>query len=164
MHYATMDLAQPMPVTNYHNPAYIEPKPLIDILLVEDNTSDAMLAEISLDETDINYKLHTLKNGAQVVPYLLNQLKARDGHIPDALILDLSLPAVDGFEILSTLTEIALISESISKLPIIILTGDTHCVFLKRCYGLNIVEYIIKPCSTQKIKAAMKAIYNIKNK
>ena len=136
----------------------------IRILLVEDDASDIMLTKIALDAAGMDYNLCTLKNGEEVVPYLRRQLKNRDGHIPDVLLLDLSLPEVDGFEILSTLAEMSVISERISTLPIVILTGDTHCAFLKRCYGLNIMEYLTKPCSAEKIHNLMNALRRNKNR
>jgi len=123
----------------------------LNILLVEDDASDVMLAEISLDAAKLNFNLFTLNNGAGVLPYL--QQKGHYSYMPrpDVLMLDLSLPNKDGFEILAELAE----TKCYSQLPIVILTGDKHCSFLKDSYDLNIVAYLTKPCSADKIRGAM---------
>lgn len=130
-------------------PATINP---FNILLVEDDASDVMLAEIALDATQLDYELHTLPNGSEVLSYLCGRGKYGDKPRPDVMMLDLSLPTKDGFEVLAELSENP---QRHGNLPIVILTGDTHSAFLRASYGLNIAAYVIKPCSASKIRDAM---------
>ncbi len=76
------------------------------ILLVEDDASDALLTAVALDETHIHYDMQALTSGMEVVPYL-RRLGAQGEPMPDLLMLDLSLPVMDGFEVLSQLAELA---------------------------------------------------------
>lgn len=119
------------------------PSAAIRILLVEDDASDALLTEVALDGVELEYDLCTLQDGAEVVPYL------QGGPLPDMLLLDLSLPGMDGFGILSQLADWATGSERFRELPIVILTGDAHCAFLKHCHGLNIIAYLTKTLPAQ---------------
>ncbi len=127
----------------------------INVLLVEDDDSDVMLAEVALENTDIDYSLRTLNSGVEVLPYLQHEQKYYEGRKPDVMLLDLSLPTMDGFEVLAKLAEQ---SDSFGDMPIVILTGDTRCAFLKYSYGLNIAAYITKPCSSDKITRALRGI------
>ena len=136
--------------THPHSQQYTMDEPL-RILLVEDNASDAMLTEMALDSTFADYELYTMDNGKDVMPYLHRQGKFKDEHKPDMLLLDLSLPTKDGFEVLS---EMAMQSERFGDIPVVIQTGDRHSEFLKHTYGLNIVAYITKPCTATKLRRA----------
>jgi len=127
----------------------------LDILLVEDEASDARLTEAALCEADIEYEMHRLRDGCEVLPFLSRLGKYQGERTPDIMFLDLSLPAKDGFEVLS---DLAGQPGRFSDLPIIILTGDEHCAFLKRSYGLYIAEYMTKPCTAKKLRAAIAAI------
>ncbi len=127
----------------------------LDILLVEDDASDRMLIEMSLDDAHVKYAMHALKDGQAVLPYLHRKGKYCDEGIPDIMFLDLSLPTKDGFEVLADLAEH---SAYFSDLPIVILTGDTRCAFLTHSYGLKVAAYITKPCTPEKISAALAAI------
>jgi CheY-like chemotaxis protein len=128
----------------------------LGILLVEDEASDALLAEAALDDADLDYEMRTLQDGQEVLPYLYRQGKYRDERRPDIMFLDLSLPTKDGFEVLADLAEQP---GRFGDLPIVILTGDTHCAFLKQSYGLKIAAFLAKPCTAEKINAAMAAIW-----
>jgi len=136
-------------------PAKLEGAVPLDILLVEDEASDALLTEHALMDARVECTLHVLEDGQWVLPYLRRQGQYRRERTPDLLLLDLSLPGKDGFELLADLAEQ---SATFRDLPIVILTGDTHCAFLRRSYGLNIAAYLIKPCTPAKINAALGAI------
>lgn len=129
----------------------------LDILLIEDNDSDILLTEIVLDATKIDYALHIVKSGADVLPYLRRRGRFGKAQHPDIMLLDLSLPEKDGFEVLA---ELASHAQKFAGIPIVILTGDSHCAFLKRSYDLNIAAYVTKPCSTEKIRAALEQAAN----
>ena len=158
MPYAAVKLAETPATSEFRlrdSLRHILPDSPLRILLVEDDFSDIMLTEIALDATHVDYELHTLGNGADVIPYLRGQRKYQGEPNPDILMLDLSLPSKDGFEILA---ELSINAERYRNLPIIILTGDTHCAFLKTSYDLNIAEYLTKPCTSEKIERAIIAI------
>jgi len=75
---------------------------------------------------------------------------ARTG--PDALVLDLGLPVVDGFEI------VRLLRREGRDLPILVLTARTDEI--DRVVGLEIGadDYILKPFSPREIVARIKAV------
>jgi two-component system, OmpR family, alkaline phosphatase synthesis response regulator PhoP len=75
---------------------------------------------------------------------------ARTG--PDALILDLGLPVIDGFEIVRTLRREG------RELPILVLTARS--AEIDRVVGLEVGadDYVVKPFSPREIVARIKAV------
>jgi CheY-like chemotaxis protein len=142
--------------TPYAAQALAEDTPLpLRILLVEDNTSDAALTSIALDETNIPYTLHRLNKGTDVLPYLMQQGMLSADISPDLILLDLGLPCQDGFEILA---EIATLRGAIRGIPIVILTGYEHFAYLKHNSQLCITDYLTKPCDTGILRRILKQL------
>lgn len=151
MPYTTLNTAKEMPFpksSSMSSRAGNKNTSPLNILLVEDDDSDVTLTETALDAMNMDYNLYILRNGTEVLPYLYRQGKYYNKLKPDVLLLDLSLPTKDGFEVLA---ELASHDDSFHDIPIIILTGDTHSAFLKHSYELNVVGYFTKPCSAEKI-------------
>lgn len=156
MPYAALATTEPTPYSDEQkmrppalHPANAAP---MHILLAEDDASDIMLTECALDAANIDYALYTLTSGTEVMPYLRRQGRYHGEPQPQLLMLDLSMPGKDGFEVLA---ELSTKPERFGHLPIVILTGDTQCAFLKESYGLNIAAYITKPCTAEKIQNAL---------
>jgi len=80
------------------------------ILLVED--SDAAVIQLTDILTEEGYKIKVARNGKDALEIIAKEL-------PDAMILDLMMPEVDGFTVLKNTRE----HEESKKLPVIILTA-----------------------------------------
>ena len=103
----------------------------IQILLAEDAESDIMLTECALDETYIPHQLHTVGSGTDVLRYLRHDGEFADKPAPDLILLDLTMPQKDGFEVLAELTQEA----AFARIPIIILTGAFMVGITSLFYG-----------------------------
>lgn len=130
----------------------------IDILLAEDNASDVALAEYALDETYIPHRLRVVKSGAEVLACLRGEPPFDHEPKPDLVLLDLSLPEKDGFEVLAELTEEA----AFAQIPIIILTGAQHYQHILNSYSLWLSDYVNKPCSPDKLIEAFGKLHSPK--
>jgi CheY-like chemotaxis protein len=62
-------------------------------------------------------------------------------HAPDALVLDLMLPHVDGFEVLRTLRT----DPRTIELPVLVLTANARTDDRRRCLELGADDVITKP-------------------
>ncbi len=80
------------------------------ILLVED--SDAIIIQLKEILSREGYHILVAHNGQEAMQVIGNQ-------VPDAMILDLMMPEIDGFEVLRRIRE----QERTDKLPVIILTA-----------------------------------------
>ncbi len=117
----------------------------VNVLLVEDVLSEKMLTRIALDASGVPYQLKTLQKGTEVVPYL-------QANAAEILLLDIGLPDIDGFAVLSELMEQPY---ELRTIPIVILTGYKNFADIKKKYPLNIIAYINKPCNPQEMHDAL---------
>ena len=74
----------------------------VEILLVEDNANDEMLALHAFKRQKIANKVHVVRDGAEALEYIFCTGAYADRRIenPKLILLDLKLPLVDGIEVL----------------------------------------------------------------
>ena len=102
------------------------------VILVEDELAVAKLIEFKLKRENI--RVSHFDNG-------LEGFEAIKAIEPDAVILDVMLPGMNGFEILRNIRE----NEKLSDLKVMLLTSKTRVEDLKLGFGLKADEYIDKP-------------------
>lgn len=114
----------------------------LEVLLVEDNAGDALLASQILAEGPIPVKLHIARDGAQALQMLTGE-RLR----PDMVILDLSLPEMDGLRVMETYHPI--------DIPIVIFTASRRESDKLLSKALGAVEYVVKPTDLEAFREAM---------
>jgi CheY-like chemotaxis protein len=77
---------------------------------------------------------------------------------PDLILLDLGLPAGDGFLVLERLRKI----ESLAATPVIIVTGHTDAETRKRAAALDVAPVLSKPVDTQVLLDAIRSALDAK--
>jgi len=115
-----------------------------EILLVEDNPTDAELAMLALKERNLANKLVWVKDGAEALDFLFAtgayaSRKIENG--PKVVMLDLRLPKIDGLEVLRRLKD----DERTKKIPVVVLTSSNEDPDVKASYDLGVNSYISKP-------------------
>ncbi len=113
----------------------------IEILIVEDNASDARLAEETLKDSKINNCLYHVRDGVEAMQFLHRQGEYNDAPYPDLILLDLNLPRKDGREVLAEIKE----DPELRLVPVVVLTTSEAERDLVRTYDLHANAYIIKP-------------------
>lgn len=113
-----------------------------EILIIEDDPEIIKLLEIHL--TDLIYKTSKAMDGAEGLLMALN-------HDYDLILLDLTLPSMDGVEICKKL-------RAEKNTPVIMLTAKSEEI--DRVLGLEIGadDYITKPFSIRELLARIKAV------
>lgn len=131
----------------------------VNILLVEDIYHDALLTTIAIEATNIPFSLCKIKRGDEVLSKLRLSKRICPSETPDVIILDLGLPGMDGFEVLS---EMAHMSSSIRSIPIVLLTAHQNFEYIQKTYPLYIMAYLNKPCKTESINKILLEILALK--
>jgi chemotaxis family two-component system response regulator Rcp1 len=120
-----------------------------EILLVEDNRGDIILAKENLKKLDnIKFNLTIITDGVEAISYL-NHFPGYEIHSdPDLVLLDLNLPKKDGWEVLRVMKD----SSSLNKIPVCILTGlEQDFEVMGSCTVLT-RNFMCKPLDADKIK------------
>src|SRR5205807_5216605 len=70
---------------------------------------------------------------------------------PDLILLDLGLPAGDGFLVLERLRKI----ESLAAIPVLVITGRSDPETRKRVEAMGVAPVLVKPVQTEALLAAI---------
>jgi CheY-like chemotaxis protein len=118
-----------------------------NILVVDDDQTIISMFEFIL--TQANYKPITVNSGV----ICLEKLKA--GLSVDLIFLDLKMPVLSG---LDTFREILKIN---SKIPVIMMTGDSIDSLLKEAFELGAYGIIYKPFDVEEVLMIIEKIFNV---
>jgi len=116
----------------------------LDILLVEDNPTDAELTMRALKRKNLANKLVWVKNGEEALNFIhaQGQYQDRDPEdLPHLILLDLRMPKVDGLEVLKELKA----SEHTKRIPVVVLTSSQQDRDVVESYKLGVNSYVSKP-------------------
>jgi len=115
----------------------------VEILLVEDNSSDEELAIIALKNNNIINKIQVARDGAEALEYLFGSVDSETLKCFDLLVvlLDLKLPRIDGLEVLRRIKS----HPEAKKIPVVVLTSSSEEKDLAESYRLGVNSYICKP-------------------
>lgn len=114
------------------------------ILLVEDSADDAELTIRAFRNGNARQEFDVARDGHEAVERLLGSTQAPPPrHLPALVLLDLKLPGLDGFDVLSRIR-----SDARTRfLPVVILTSSVEESDLRRGYQLGANSYVRKPVS-----------------
>jgi len=116
----------------------------VEILLVEDNPTDAELAIRALKKSNLANNLVWVKDGAEALDFIFatGTYSARDvTNGPKVILLDLRLPKVDGMEVLRRVKG----DERTRTIPVVVLTSSKEDRDVAESYHLGVNSYISKP-------------------
>ena len=116
----------------------------IQILLVEDNKSDAMLTIRALKKHNLSNNLIHLIDGAQALDFIFarGEFLGRDiGNKPKVIFLDIKMPKLSGLEVLKAIKA----DERTKTIPIVMMTSSKEEVDIIASYELGANSYVVKP-------------------
>lgn len=106
-------------------------------------------------EKTMNNEFNILRatNGSDTITHLANN----DIY---ALLLDLNMPGINGFEVLNYLKE----HDLMDKIPVVIITGDDTEETIKKAFTYPILDVLNKPFNEKSITSILSAIKNFHEK
>jgi len=115
----------------------------IEILLVEDNQADEMLALHAFKKHNFANKVHVVRDGAEALEYVFCTGVYADRHFenPRVILLDKKLPLVDGMEVLRQIRA----DPRTRLIPVVMLTSSAEDRDIIESYQLGVNSYIVKP-------------------
>src|SRR5512140_200503 len=116
----------------------------INILHVEDDPNDALLFQHACRKAGVSFDLRAVNDGDEAIAYLRGNADFCDRNkhpMPQLVLLDLKMPRLSGFDVLSWLRS----ETGFSKLPVIVLTSSNHEMDIQRAYDLGANSYLVKP-------------------
>jgi len=126
----------------------------IEILLVEDNVSDAEMTIHALKRNNLANKLLHLKDGAAALDFIFAEGAYADMQMENTLkviLLDLKMPKVNGLEVLQRIRT----DERTKRIPVVVLTSSKEDPDIRKCYDLGVNSYVVKPVEFDEFQKAI---------
>jgi chemotaxis family two-component system response regulator Rcp1 len=124
-----------------------------DVLLVEDSPGDVQLTQEVFRAANPSVNLHVANDGVEAMTFL----RRRDGHSnsprPDAILLDLNMPRMDGRQVLAEIQK----DDKLRTIPTVILTTSEADVDVAKSYQLQANRYLTKPAQLDAFEDVVKS-------
>jgi CheY-like chemotaxis protein len=118
------------------------------LLIVEDNDADVFLIRKALRDYAIQAEVIVCSDGESAIQHIDSHQAHR---LPDAIILDLSIPRIDGLDILRNI----LSRPALVGMPVMIFSSSPSLVDRHRTQLLGSLRYIQKPSDADKFLRAV---------
>jgi len=111
------------------------------ILLVEDNPADVRLACEVLEEAGLADCVLIARDGDQALRMARREGEYQHQPQPDLILLDLNLPRISGYEVLTQLKS----TPVLCRIPVLILTTSRAEADVTACYEAHANAFLTKP-------------------
>jgi len=118
----------------------------IEVLLVEDNASDAELTLRALQKRNLANRVVVARDGVEALEVL-----QRAEPPPKVVLLDLKLPKLNGLEVLRRLKS----DDRTKRIPVVVLTSSHEEPDVEESYRLGVNSYIVKPVDFESFASAV---------
>jgi CheY-like chemotaxis protein len=125
-----------------------------EILLIEDNPTDARLTGKAFEEARVRNHLNVAKNGPEAMSYLRREGPHSQAPRPDLILFDLSLPRKDGFGALEEIRE----DHRLNDIPVVILTTSDAVKDVLGNYRLDPDGYFHMPMNINQFISMARSI------
>ena len=128
----------------------------VEVLLVEDNITDAELTIRELKKHNMANNLVHVRNGEEALEFIFATGKYKATreilHGPKMILLDIQMPKISGIEVLQKIKS----DPRTRSLPVVILTSSKENPDIQKCYDLGANSYIVKPVNFEGFAEAIR--------
>lgn len=120
-----------------------------EILLIEDNPTDAELIVRAMKKNDVHQNYLHIRDGEEALDFIYCKgvfSDRRPQNLPKVVFLDLKLPKVDGHEVLRTMKNEALIMD----VPVVVFSSSGEETDIVKSYEAGANSYVVKPVDIDK--------------
>jgi CheY-like chemotaxis protein len=114
------------------------------VLIVEDEPDMRFLLRLTLERGDVT--VIDADTGELALELMTDSR-------PDVVLLDLNLPGIDGFEVVSKMSE----DDGLAEVPIVLLTADARPHVMERAQELGCFAFLSKPIPPDVLMAKVTA-------
>ena len=128
-----------------------------DILLVEDNPDEAILALRQLRKDNTGKDILHVKDGVEALDFIFGTGKFMGRDItkpPQLVLLDINMPRVNGLEVLEKVRA----DERTSNIPIVMLVATASVPDVEKCHALGASGFIVKPVTLENYNSMLQEL------
>ena len=116
------------------------------IVAVDDSAVVLKMLQKVLDKM---YDLHLFTTGQEALQYLSDKKRT-----PDLIILDIEMPKMDGYEVLSMIRQL----DHLADVPVIFLTSNSDKYHVVRAVADGAQDYVVKPVDQEVLLKKISAV------
>jgi two-component system, response regulator len=124
-------------------------EPQSTILVVDDSPNDVALLQRAFDRVGVQNPLAVCKGGDEAIQYLLSH------ELPCVMLLDLRMPATNGFDVLKRVKA----DPKLKELIVIVLTTSGEVSDIRRAYELGANSFLTKPVNLDEFQDMVSAFH-----
>jgi CheY-like chemotaxis protein len=128
----------------------------VDILLVEDSPTDALITREALTQARVLNRLHHVEDGYEALDFLRRQGAYPDAPRPGLILLDLNLPKKSGLDVLTEIKS----DPQLQTIPVVVLTTSRALVEVEAAYRQHANCFITKPVEFEDMARCICALEN----
>jgi CheY-like chemotaxis protein len=113
---------------------------LSTVLSVDDSEPDFRLIELALKDSGISVSLYRVEDGEQAIAFLGRLGEFANAPRPDLILLDISMPKRNGFEVLQYVKS----KESLRSIPVVIFTSSSNVVERQKAMAMGADQFVSK--------------------
>lgn len=126
-------------------------------LLVEDNANDIFMIREVLKHSKYAIHLGVVNNGSEALSYLHHEGEYVDTAEPDLLLLDLNLPKIDGWKVLTEIKQ----DPHLNCLPVLLVSSTWRKEDEERAHELKADNYLVKPLDMAHFPMLIQAVEKV---
>jgi CheY-like chemotaxis protein len=122
-----------------------------NVLLIEDNPDDVFLMRRAMKKASVAWNLQVVMDGQEALNYFMGHEKFADREqfpLPDLVFVDLKLPYVSGFEVLTSIQS----QQQLKEMIVLVLTSSPEERDRQKAMELGAVAYLLKPPTEEVIR------------
>lgn len=124
--------------------------------MADDDDDDFLLTQKALKQSKLLNMLIRVKDGEELIDYLLQQgeYEGKDIERPGVILLDLNMPRKDGREALKEIKS----NPRLSEIPVVVFTTSKAEEDVYRSYQLGVNSFITKPVTFESLINVMQTL------
>ena len=134
-----------------HPPILLASETALEVLVVDDNAMNLMVAQLQLRKAWPKIRVTTASSGAQALALIQSR------HF-DVALIDMVMPDMDGLEVTRCLRQLPL---PLRNLPVVALTANTNPVDRQRCLDVGMNGVLYKPMDPALMVSVMSEVVSL---
>jgi CheY-like chemotaxis protein len=126
----------------------------LNVLLVEDDPGDVLIAREAMAAGQLSTKIDVVTDGVEAMSFLRRGDGFDDAQRPDLILLDLNLPRMSGHEVLAEVKQ----DPELRRIPVVVLTTSQAHEDIAKSYDLHASVHVSKPVDFDDFAGVVKQI------
>ena len=128
----------------------------MDILIVDDNPADRRLLTMMFQKVGEDLTIHTCSGGNQAMDFLLQEGNFVDAPRPQACLLDINMPGMNGFDVLIAMKG----NRLLKTIPVFMFSSSDNDYDVQVSYENFANGYIQKPMALPELENIVRSLTN----